>query len=248
MLGSRGGWHAELQRRPLCTCGDATTTGSGHRLRRLPGAWCWISSFVQQRAALYPLPDCIVLWGRFSLCTSRMTLLRTSSPLCPGGQVPTPLPSEADPTWRVREVRSCRELAYGMNDTAVDLVLMKRDGLFNCTEADWPGQASCSSGGLLADQRLPPELCSTRRAVHGHGCIRRAPKAVAPASAVASIRRARQGVSSHRAGLVPTRSLRSPSTDVTSRAANRCIQTGMAGHARSFVTWCAFENPAAGAD
>ncbi|KAL4420274.1 hypothetical protein ABPG77_005614 [Micractinium sp. CCAP 211/92] len=59
---------------------------------------------------------------------------------CRGAEIPIPLPSEADPTWRVREVRSCRELAYGMNDTAVDLVLLKRDGLFNCTEADWPGQ------------------------------------------------------------------------------------------------------------
>ncbi|KAL4439991.1 hypothetical protein ABPG75_002992 [Micractinium tetrahymenae] len=56
------------------------------------------------------------------------------------GDIPIPLPADIDPSWRVREVRSCRELAYGLNDTAVDLVLLKQDGLFNCTEADWPGQ------------------------------------------------------------------------------------------------------------
>ncbi len=86
-----------------------------------------------------------------SRCAASACALLTASSrqtpfTCPVPQIPIPLPSEADPTWRVREVRSCRELAYGMNDTAVDLVLLKRDGLFNCTEADWPGQASCSAG------------------------------------------------------------------------------------------------------
>lgn len=121
-----------------------------------------------------------VLWHA---CAAAASMLSHPAPPTrpatrPPGQIPIPLPTEIDPSWNVREVWSCRELAQATNDTAVDLVLLKQDGRFNCTEADWPGQASGRAGTFPAAGPAGPRTprrCLARLAARGRGCDARLP-------------------------------------------------------------------------